>query len=126
MIVILSPFNTHPKSLLLSHSSQQSQSRTNTEVIAPLFKWILRAGVLHLVFAALHALGKTIDGRGLNTCAIESGIYTSATLQSIYSGKAHKRDVQYHIVTRLAIMMLRFKDNFSVITLDLSMCSALL
>lgn len=157
------------KLLLLSHSSQQSQSRTNTEVIAPLFKtsptdyrtlytvlmltqgisalvvgperrtlitldldlynralriqqsvgntnWILRAGVLHLAFAALHALGKTIDGSGLDTCAIESGIYTSAALRSIYGGKAYKRGVENHIVTSLAIMMLRFKDNFSVVT----------
>ena len=53
-------------------------------------KWIIQAGVLHLAFAALRALGKTIDGSGLVTCTIESGIYTSAALRSIYCGKVYK------------------------------------
>ena len=148
------------KSLLLS-CNYQSQTRVNSEVIAPLFKtsptdyttlytvlmltqgisafvvgpnrrtlitldldlynralqiqqtvgnsnWILRAGVLHIVFAALHALGKTIDGSGIDTCSIESGIYTSAALRGIYGGKAYKRGMEYHITTSLAIMTMRF------------------
>ena len=53
--------------------------------------WILRAGVLHIVFAPLHALGKTVDGSGIDTCAIECGIYTSAVPRGIYGGKAYKR-----------------------------------
>lgn len=146
------------RSLLLSNT-HASINRTNSEVIAPLFKtsptdittlytvlmltqgisavvvgperktiitldldlysralqiqqtvgntnWILRAGVLHIVFAALHALGKTVDGSGIDTCAIESGIYTSAALRGIYGGKAYKRGMEYHITTSLAIMMM--------------------
>ena len=54
---------------------------------------ILRAGVLHIVFAALCALGKTIYGSGFDTCAIEKGIYTSAALYGIYGGKAYKRGI---------------------------------
>ena len=153
------------KSLLLSQSSE-SHVKTNTEVIAPLFKtsptdyttlytvlmltqgisafvvgperktiitldldlynralqiqqsvgntnWILRAGVLHIVFAALHALGKTIDGSGIDTCSIESGTYTSAALRGIFNGKAYKRGIEYHITTSLAIMMMRFDAFFS-------------
>ena len=38
---------------------QQSVGNTN---------WILRAGALHISFAALLALGKTISGSGLDTC----------------------------------------------------------
>ena len=57
---------------------QQSVGNTN---------WILRAGVLHIAFAALHALGKTVDGSGIDTCAIETGIYTSAALRGIYGGQ---------------------------------------
>ncbi|CAB3986726.1 Hypothetical predicted protein [Paramuricea clavata] len=68
--------------------------------------WILRAGILHIVFAALHALGKTIYGSGIDTCAIKCGIYTSAALHGIYRGKAYKRSVEYHITTSLAIMMM--------------------
>ena len=32
---------------------------------------ILRAGVLHIVFAALHALGKTVDGSGIDTVRLK-------------------------------------------------------
>ena len=64
--------------------------------------WVLRAGVLHIVFAALHSLGKTVDGSGIDTCAIESGIYTSTALWGVYNGKAYKRGVEYHITTCLA------------------------
>ena len=39
--------------------------------------WILRIGVLYIVFAALRALGNTIDGSGVYTCTTEKGIYTS-------------------------------------------------
>ena len=69
---------------------------------------ILRAGVLHIVFAALHALGKTTDGSGFDTCLIEKGVYTSAALRGIYGGKAYKRGIKYHITTSLAIMLMRF------------------
>ena len=70
--------------------------------------WILRAGALHIAFAALHALGKTIDGSGLDTCAIECGAYTSASLRRIFGGKAYTRGLEFHITASLAIMMLRF------------------
>ena len=80
--------------------------------------WILRAGALHIAFAALHALGKTIDGSGLDTCAIESGAYTSAALRGIFGGKAYKRGVEYHITNSLAIVMLRFDAIFSNLSED--------
>ena len=67
--------------------------------------WILRTGALHIAFAALHALGKTIDGSGLDTCAIESGAYTSATLRGIFGGKVYKIGVEYHITNSLAILI---------------------
>ena len=86
---------------LYSRAPQIQQSVGNTN-------WILRAGGLHIAFAALHPLGKTIDVSGIDTCAIESGIYTSAALRGIYGGKAYKRGVEYHIVNSLAIIMMRF------------------
>ena len=33
--------------------------------------WILRAGVLHIASAALHSIGKTIDGSGIDICVIK-------------------------------------------------------
>ena len=80
--------------------------------------WILRAGALHIAFAALHALGKTIDGSGLDTCAVESGAYTSAALRGIFGGKAYKRGVEYHITNSLAILMLRFDAIFPNLSED--------
>lgn len=59
------------------------------------------------MFAALHALGKTLDGRGIDTCAIESGSYTSASLRGISGGKAYKRGVEFHITISLDIIMMR-------------------
>ena len=68
--------------------------------------WILLAGALHIAFASLHALGKTIDGSGIDTCAVESDTYTAAALRGIYEGRAYKCGVEYHIMTSLAIMMM--------------------
>ena len=71
--------------------------------------WMLMAGGLHIRFAIEHALGKTIEGSGIDTCAIEYGTYSSAALRGIYAGKAFKRAVEYHIVNALAIMMMKFE-----------------
>jgi len=71
--------------------------------------WILKAGVLHICFAALHALGKTVEGSGMDTVAIETGIYSAAALRSIYGGKAFKRGVEYHTMMAVAIMMMKFE-----------------
>ena len=68
----------------------------------------LRAGILHITFASLHALGKTIEGSGIDTCAIECGIYSSAAQRGIYGGKAYKRGVEYHIINALAILMMKY------------------
>jgi hypothetical protein len=85
---------------------QQSVGNTN---------WILHAGILHIAFAARHALGKTIDGSGIDMCAIESGTYTSAARHRIYGGKAYKRGIDYHITTSLAIMMMKFDSILSAL-----------
>ena len=54
-------------------------------------------GELHTCVVALHALGKYIDGSGLGDLAVESNIYSPATLRQIYGGKTFKRGVEYHI-----------------------------
>ena len=54
------------------------------------------ASILHIAFACLHALGKTLDGSEIDTCSVESGTYTSAAIRGMFSGKA------YHIPTTLA------------------------
>ena len=71
-------------------------------------RWVLRAGELHICFAALHALGKYLEGSGLDTVAIETGIYSPAALRGIYTGKAFKRGVEYHLMNALACFFLLF------------------
>ena len=49
---------------LYNHGIRLQQSVGNNN-------WILRAGVLHIAYAVLHALRKTIDGSGIDICVIE-------------------------------------------------------
>ena len=69
--------------------------------------WILMMGTIHICFAALHALGKTVENSGIDMCAIESGVYTSAALRGIFAGKKYKRGLAFHIVNALATLFLR-------------------
>ena len=63
--------------------------------------WVLMPGVLHVCFAALHGVGKTIESSGVDTIGIETGIYSAATIRGIYNGKQYKRGVEYHIMHAL-------------------------
>ena len=74
--------------------------------------WIIQAGYLHIMFAALHALGKTIDGSGLDSCVVENGVYTYAALRGIYNGKSYKRGVEHHLTNALSIMMMKLDAFF--------------
>ena len=40
--------------------------------------WLLQPGHLQKCFADLHALGKVIEGSGLDTVAVERGVYSSS------------------------------------------------
>jgi len=80
---------------------QSTQENTN---------WVLRAGELHICFAALHAIGKYVEESGLDNIAVEKGIYSPTTLRQIFGGKAFKRGVEYHMVNALACYKLRFQQ----------------
>ena len=80
---------------------QSTQENTN---------WVLRAGELHICFAALHALGKYVEESGLDSIAVEKGIYSPTTLRQIFGGKAFKRGVEYHTVNALACYKFRFEQ----------------
>lgn len=68
--------------------------------------WFLWIGELHTCFAALHALGKYVENSGIDTIAIELGIYSPATLRQIFSGKSFNRGVQYCLTNLLALFKL--------------------
>ena len=37
---------------------------------------VIRVGDIHMSFSVLHCIGKTVEGSGLDTCAIDSGTYS--------------------------------------------------
>ena len=73
---------------------------------------VLMPGHLHLFFAQLHALGKILDGSGLETIAIESSVYSPAAIRGIYSGEQYKRGIEYHIMNIMALLSLKFEAVF--------------
>ena len=88
--------------LNLCYRALHLQESTNSR------NWVLCAGTLLILFATQLALGKTIESIGLDTCLVESGMYTCAALRKIHSGKKYKRGIGYHLVTSLTVMMLKF------------------
>ena len=74
--------------------------------------WLLQPGHLHMFFADLHALGKVIEGSGLDTIAVESGIYSAAAIRGICAGKQYTRGVEYHLMNAMAIISLKLEATF--------------
>jgi len=66
--------------------------------------WVLRAGALHIAFVDLHALGKTLDGSGIDTCSIESGTYTSAALRGIFGHKSAPLRILKNVIHELSTL----------------------
>lgn len=64
---------------------------------------------MHYCSAGVHALGKYKEGSGMDTCAVESGMYSPAALCQIYSGKVFKRGLEYHLMASLACLYLKFE-----------------
>ena len=56
----------------------------------------------------MHGLGKYLEGSGLDTVGVGTGIYSPAALRVIYTGKAFKRRVEYHLMNVLACSFLEF------------------
>ena len=71
--------------------------------------WLLRMGELHACFASLHAIGKYIEGSGIDSISIESSFYSPATIRQIFGGKYYKCGIEYHITNVLACHELAFE-----------------
>ena len=74
--------------------------------------WLLKPGHLHKFFADIHALGKVVEGSGLDTTAVESGVYSSAAMRGILAGKHYTRGVEYHLMNVLAFISLKLEATF--------------
>ena len=74
--------------------------------------WLLQHGHLHKIFADLHALGKVVEGSGLDTIAVESGVYSSTAMRVILAGKHYTRGVEYHLMNSLGLISLKLEATF--------------
>ena len=74
--------------------------------------WVFQPGKLHEIFADEHALGKVVEGSGLDTIAIESGIYSAAALRGIYAGKNYTRGLEYHIMNAVVIICCKLETVY--------------
>ena len=54
-----------------------------------------------------------------DTLAIETGAYSIAAIRGIYSGKAFKRGVEYHIVNYIAILILELETIIGIMEPDI-------
>ena len=50
-----------------------------------------------------------LEGSGMDTVAVDTGVYFAAALPGIYGGKAFKHGVEYHTMMAVAIMTMKFE-----------------
>jgi len=55
--------------------------------------FLFRPGELHIVFWALSALGKYIEGSGIDQAWVEAGLYSPTTVTNILNGKQMYRSL---------------------------------
>jgi len=72
-------------------------------------QFLFRPGELHIVFWALAALGKYVEGSGIDQAWIEAGLYSPTTVTQILNGKHMYRALEAHTVTLLALYSLYFR-----------------
>ena len=73
-------------------------------------QFLFRPGELHIVFWALAALGKYVEGSGIDQAWVEAGLYSPATVSQILNGKHMYRALEAHTVTLVALYSLFFKQ----------------
>ena len=73
-------------------------------------KFLFRPSELHVALWALTALGKYVEGSGIDQVWIEAGLYSPKTVTQILNGKNLYRSLEAHIVTLLFLYDLYFKS----------------
>jgi len=72
-------------------------------------QFLFRPGELHVVFCALAALGKYVEGSGIDQAWVEAGLYSPTTVTQILNGKHMYRALEAHSVTLIALYSLFFR-----------------
>jgi hypothetical protein len=78
--------------------------------------FLFRPGELHTVFASLSALGKYIEGSGLDQAWTEAGMYGPATVNRVLDGKTYYLAIEAHTITVMALYEINY--NRKCTTLD--------
>ena len=73
-------------------------------------QFLFRPGELHIVFWSLAALGKYVEGSGIDQAWVEAGLYSPTTVTQILNGKHVYRAIEAHTVTLLALYSLYFRN----------------
>ena len=76
-------------------------------------QFLFRPGELHVLFWALAALGKYVEGSGIDQAWVEAGLYSPTTVTQILNGKHMYRALEAHMVTLLALYNL-YLHNFLI------------
>ena len=69
-------------------------------------QWILRIGEMHMVMAALRAVGNFVEDSGIDDAWISADIYGPLTTRQILEAKHMKRALTAHMVTIQAVFSL--------------------
>lgn len=72
-------------------------------------QFIFRPGELHVVMWALAALGKYVEGSGIDQAWVEAGLYSPSTVSQILNGKHIYRGLEAHTITLLSIYDMYFE-----------------
>ena len=72
----------------------------------------LRLGELHITMAHLRGIGSYVEGSGLESIWMESGVFGVATVRSILSCSHYKRCYYAHEITTIAIFRMLMKQFF--------------
>ncbi len=73
-------------------------------------QFLFRPGELHVVFWALAALEKYVEGSGIDQASVKAGLYSPTTVSQILNGKHMYRSLEAHMVTLIALYNLYFQS----------------
>ena len=75
-------------------------------------QFVFRLGELHILFAMLKVIGKSINFSDLDEAFIEANIYGPATLQQIIGRKHYKRSFEAFLTLYMSLFQLYIKELF--------------
>lgn len=73
-------------------------------------KLFIHLGVFHMMLSYLKSIGKIIDGSGLSTIMVESGLLAGGSVASFIDGKHFNRCKRLHPLMAVGLQILHFRS----------------